>query len=424
MREVIPLKNSHAVVAVPGSKSYTHRMLIAAALSTGKSTIENPLLSDDTKCTMNALKQFGVQMEMQGAHCTIYGKNGVLGETQKPLDLSNSGTSMRLLTAVAALGKGTHILTGTARMQQRPIADLLAGLDQIGVTARSLNGTGCPPVEISGNDSAGGKTRLNCAISSQFLSALLLIGPCLQNGIEITVTDGPVSRPYVDITLGVLHAFGIRVERRGYEWFRVPGLQIYQAGSYTVEPDCSQAGYFWAAAAVTGSTIKVKSISRNSLQGDIRFLELLDAMGCKIITDSDGIGVCGGRLKAIEADMGDMPDLVPTLAVVAAFARGTTIVTNIAHLKDKESDRLAAVINELNRMGIEAGYDDRALSITGGLPHGAEIETYNDHRMAMSFAVAGLRTGNMFIKNERCVEKSFPDFWRVLDGLYPHQHRD
>jgi 3-phosphoshikimate 1-carboxyvinyltransferase len=147
-------------------------------------------------------------------------------------------------------------------------------------------------------------------------------------------------------------------------------------------------------------------------------------MGCKIITDSDGIGVCGGTLKAIEADMGDMPDLVPTLAVVAAFARGTTIVTNIAHLKDKESDRLAAVINELNRMGIEAGYDDRALSITGGQPHGAEIETYNDHRVAMSFAVAGLRTDNMFIKNERCVEKSFPDFWHVFDGLYRHQTRD
>jgi 3-phosphoshikimate 1-carboxyvinyltransferase len=324
---------------------------------------------------------------------------------------------MRLLTAVAALGKGSHILTGTERMQQRPIADLLAGLKQIGVTARSLKGTGCPPVEISGNDTAGGKIRLNCAISSQFLSALLLIGPCLQNGLEITVTHGPVSRPYVDITLEVMQSFGIRIERDGYEWFGVPGNQAYQAGFYTVEPDCSQAGYFWAAAAVTGTVIKVKAISTDSLQGDIRFLELLNAMGCEIITDSGGIAVRGRPLKAIEADMGDMPDLVPTLAVVAAFARGTTLITNIAHLKDKESDRLAAVVNELTKMGIEVGYDNRTLRIIGGQPSGAEIETYDDHRIAMSFAVAGLKAENLFIKNEHCVEKSFPDFWRVFDGL-------
>jgi 3-phosphoshikimate 1-carboxyvinyltransferase len=418
MRKIKPLKSCHADVTVPGSKSYTHRMLIAAALSNGNCSLNNLLLSEDTHCTMNALKQLGVRIELQTGRCTISGKSGALGATQKPIELGNSGTSMRLLTAVAALGKGTHILTGTERMQQRPIADLLAGLKQIGVKARSLHRSGCPPVEVSGKDVVGGKTRLNCATSSQFLSAFLLIGPCTNNGVEITVTAGPVSRPYVDITLGVMQAFGINVERNGYEWFNVPGMQAYQAGSYTVEPDCSQAGYFWAAAAVTGGTIKVKSVSANSLQGDIRFLELLNAMGCKIITESDGIGVCGGPLTAIEADMGDMPDLVPTLAAIAAFARGTTIITNIAHLKDKESNRLAAVVNELTKMGIEAGYDDRALRITGGQPHGAEIETYNDHRIAMSFAVAGLKTDNVFIKNEMCVEKSFPDFWRVFDGLY------
>jgi 3-phosphoshikimate 1-carboxyvinyltransferase len=330
---------------------------------------------------------------------------------------------MRLLTAVAALGQGTHTLTGSERMQLRPIDDLLAGLNQIGISARSLKDTGCPPVEISGKNTAGGKARLNCATSSQFLSALLLIGPCLQNGIEISVTDGPVSRPYVDITLAVMQSFGISFERSGYEWFRVPGRQAYQAGSYTVEPDCSQAGYFWAAAAITGSTIKVKSISADSLQGDIRFLELLKAMGCQVITESGGITVCGAELTAIEADMGDIPDLVPTLAAVAAYARGTTVISNVEHLKDKESDRLSAVVNALTKMGINAAYDNQALRVTGGQPHGAEIETYNDHRIAMSFAIAGLRTQTVLIKNESCVAKSFPDFWRVLDSLYQDQSK-
>jgi 3-phosphoshikimate 1-carboxyvinyltransferase len=225
----------------------------------------------------------------------------------------------------------------------------------------------------------------------------------------------------VDITLEVMQTFDVDFERQGYEWFNVPGLQAYRAGSHTVEPDCSQAGYFWAAAAITGSTIKVKSISANSVQGDIRFLETLSAMGCQVITEPDGIAVRGGRLRAIEADMGDMPDLVPTLAVVAAFAKGTTVVTNIAHLKDKESDRLAAVVNELNKMGIEAEYYDRALRITGGQPHGAEIETYDDHRIAMSYAVAGLKVENVRIQDENCVEKSFPEFWRVFEGLQEEQ---
>jgi 3-phosphoshikimate 1-carboxyvinyltransferase len=185
-----------------------------------------------------------------------------------------------------------------------------------------------------------------------------------------------------------------------------------------VEPDCSQAGYFWAAAAVTGATIKVKDISLDSQQGDIRFLDLLAAMGCKISKDPQSISVTGGSLKAIDADMADMPDLVPTLAVIAAFARGTTIIKNVAHLKGKESDRLDATIRELTKMGIDADCSESALRISGGEPHGAEIQTYNDHRIAMSFAVAGLKTTGIFIKDEACVEKSFPNFWQVLGRLY------
>jgi 3-phosphoshikimate 1-carboxyvinyltransferase len=222
----------------------------------------------------------------------------------------------------------------------------------------------------------------------------------------------------VDITVDVMQKFGITVQRNEYNWFRVPGMQTYRAGAYTVEPDCSQAGYFWAAAAITGITIKVKAISADSRQGDIRLLGLLKTMGCQIIEESDGIGVRGRPLMAVEADMADMPDMVPTLAVVSAFASGKTILKNVAHLQDKESNRLTAVINELSKMGVDARYHDHALIIHGGQPHGAEIETYNDHRIAMSFAVAGLKVAGVSIKNESCVEKSFPNFWEVFDGLY------
>jgi 3-phosphoshikimate 1-carboxyvinyltransferase len=402
MREITPLKLKFAEVAVPGSKSYTHRMLIAAALSNGQCTIHNPLESDDTNLTMAALRQLGVQIDKQVDRCV----------------LGNSGTSMRLLTAVAALAEGEHILTGTDRMQQRPLKDLMDALDQIGVETRSLKNDGFPPIVVVGAPIRGGKIKINCSTSSQFLSALLLIGPCTQKGVEITVTAGPVSRPYVDITVDVMQKVGITVQRNEYNWFRVPGMQTYRAGAYTVEPDCSQAGYFWAAAAITGITIKVKAISADSRQGDIRLLGLLKTMGCQIIEESDGIGVRGRPLMAVEADMADMPDMVPTLAVVSAFASVKTILKNVAHLQDKESNRLTAVINELSKMGVDARYHDHALIIHGGQPHGAEIETYNDHRIAMSFAVAGLKVAGVSIKNESCVEKSFPNFWEVFDGLY------
>ena len=417
MIEVKPLKKKYAEVGVPGSKSYTHRMLIAAALSNGRCIINDPLDSEDTNLTLQALQQIGVRIEKKPNGCIIFGRNGMLGASENLLDLGNSGTSMRFLTAVTALGKGTYVLSGTPRLQQRPIMDLLDGLNQIGVKVRSLKNAGFPPLEVVGAKIAGGNIQLNCSVSSQYLSALLLIGPYTEKGLQINVTAGPVSRPYVDITMDVMHKFGVTVERDAYDRFRVDGGQAYRAGSYTVEPDCSQAGYFWAAAAVTGSTIKVKAISADSRQGDIRFLELLDTMGCKIVEQSDGIGVRGGSLTAVEADMADMPDLVPTLAVVTAFARGTSILKNVAHLKAKESNRLAAVINELAKMGIEAGYDDRALIIKGGKPHGAEIETYDDHRIAMSFAVAGLKVNGVFIKDESCVNKSFPNFWDVMNSL-------
>jgi 3-phosphoshikimate 1-carboxyvinyltransferase len=418
MKDIKPHKINDCKVSVPGSKSYTHRMLIAAALSDGICSIKNALISEDTQFTIEALKQMGVQIEGRGDDMRIYGGGGCLGACAAPIYLGNSGTSMRLLTGVAALGKGTYTLTGTDRMQMRPIKDLLDALQLIGVKARSLKDNDCPPVEVTAATISKDKVDINCQKSSQYLSALLLMAPCTPNGLEIRVTGGPVSRPYVDLTVELMKAFGLRVERDNYRLFKVPGQQIYQAGEYSVEADCSQAAYFWAAAAITGAEIKVGSVSADSFQGDVHFADLLQQMGCRAFKESDGIRVCGAPLSAIEADLADMPDQVPTLAVVAAFAKGTTVIKNVAHLKSKESDRLSATITELNKMGIEAACSENALLIKGGKPKGSIIETYNDHRIAMSFAIAGLNVPGVRIRNEGCVEKSFPGFWKVFEGLY------
>ncbi len=408
----------NAQVSVPGSKSYTHRMLIAAALSNGPCAIQNALDSEDTHLTLEALKKWGVRVEHGQNTIVVHGRGGRLEASAAPIFLGNSGTSMRLLTAVAALAEGRSVLTGTERLQARPIQDLLEGLNQLGVAARSLAGNGCPPVEVAGGGVGGGKAFLNCALSSQFLSALLLIGPCTRDGIEIQVQRGPVSRPYIDITLDTMARFGVHADRNAYEWFRVPGGQHYRSGPYRVEPDCSQAGYFWAAAAVTGSTVVVNGTTPDSRQGDIRLVEILARMGCRVSASASGISVTGGELSATEIDMGDIPDVVPTLAVVAAFARGRTIIRNVAHLKEKESDRLAAVCSELSKMGVKSGYDEDGLWVQGGRPNGAAIDCHNDHRMAMSFAVAGLKAAGVRILDEACVQKSFPAFWEVFEGLY------
>lgn len=417
MIEIRPRQIEQAVVQVPGSKSYTHRYLIAAALSDGRCTLYNVLRSEDTLLTLDALSRMGIPIEKGEQAVAVQGREGELLPVADPIHLGNSGTSIRLLTAVAALGRGRTVLTGSPRLQQRPIGDLLDGLRQAGVFARSLHDNGCPPVEIHGGKIEGGSVDLRCRVSSQFLSALLLIAPCTQKGLDIRVVEGPVSRPYVDMTVHVMEKFGISVRREGYSRFEVGGGQGYRFSDFTVEPDASQAGYFWAAAAVTGGCVTVRGITGTSRQGDARFAEVLRHMGCRMMAEADGITICGGPLRGIEVDMADMPDVVPTLAVVASFAEGTTRITGVGHLKAKESDRLGAVVTELSKMGIDAFCNDSGMEIRGGSPKGARIYTYDDHRVAMSFAVAGLRVPGVLIENETCVEKSFPDFWKVFGGM-------
>ncbi len=418
MIEIRPAKIKNCEISVPGSKSYTHRFLVATALSDGICSIYNALKSEDTLLTLNALRQMGIKIEIEDKRFLVHGMKGGFKPSDEPVYLGNSGTSMRFLTALVSMGKGKYILKGTKRMHERPIQDLLDALNQMGIAAHSINNNGCPPVEIKDGKLKGGKITINCKTSSQYLSAILLIAPFTEQDLEINITKGPVSRPYIDMTIDVMKKFGVNVTRDGYNFFKVRKGQSYKAGSHLLEPDCSQAGYFWAAAAITGGSVRVKGITKDSHQGDVRFTKLLETMGCRVSHEKDGIGITGGSLSAIEADMADMPDMVPTLAVASAFAKGTTVIKNVKHLKAKESDRLTAVVNELSKMGIKASLNDTGMIITGGVPNGAEISTYSDHRIAMSFALAGLNVPGIFIKDEKCVEKSFPDFWNVFNGLY------
>jgi len=419
MIEVIPgTLNEHVEISVPGSKSYTHRTLIAAALSTGTCTLENCLVSEDTRFTQAALNQLGADFQTDPTGLIVHGRDGSWRPSTEPLFLGNSGTSMRLLAAIVVLGEGVYRLMGTTRMHERPIQDLLDALNELDVRAFSIHRDGCPPIEIHAGQLSGGSISINCGTSSQYLSGLLLMAPVLERGLDIHVTDGPVSRPYIDMTLDVMARFGIRYERDGYQSFRVSGNQHYQSGDYVVEPDASQASYFWAAAAVSGITVKVTGFPEDSIQGDLRIVELLEAMGCRVDRRDMGISVTGGPLQGVDVDMGDMPDMVPTLAVVAAFAKGATRIRNVAHLKVKESDRLGAVTTELGKLGIEARQTDDDLIVHGGSPKGAVIHTYDDHRIAMSFSVAGLKTPGVHIENESCVAKSFPKYWDVFRQLY------
>jgi 3-phosphoshikimate 1-carboxyvinyltransferase len=417
MIEIKPHRIGHCRVAVPGSKSYTHRTLIAAALSDGPTTVRNPLRSQDTLLTLAALEKMGAVVADNGETIEIDGLNGRLKPCAEPIYLANSGTSMRLLAGIAALGQGTYTLTGTPRMHHRPIGHLLKALNRLGIAARSTDEDGFPPVEIPGGQATGGEVTINCSVSSQFLSSLLLMAPCTANGLSISVSHGPVSRPYVDMTVDILSRFGIGVRREGYTRFDVAGNQPYHQGDYMVEADASQAGYFWGAAAITGGSVTVEGVSGDSSQGDVGLARVFESMGCRVDRHPQGITVTGGDLKAVTVDMADMPDMVPTLAVVAAFADGTTVIENVAHLKAKESDRLTATCTELKKMGVAAAAEKDRLLVTGGAAHGADIETYDDHRMAMSFAMAGLVVPGVRILEPHCVEKSFPTFWEVWKTL-------
>jgi len=415
MIEITPVGKIATTLAVPGSKSLTQRALIAASLADGTSRLVGPLDSEDTEYSSKALGQMGMDIEKGADSWTVKGNGGRIAASSEPIYLGNNGTATRFLTSVAALGHSSYLIDGDERMHQRPIGPLMQALQGWGVEIRSLHGTGCPPLAIDSHGLQGGGTVLPEGKSSQYLSSLLLVAPYAARPATLRVEGEVLSKPYVAMTLAVMAEFGIEVEAApDFSSFNIP-QGCYRAREYLIEGDASNASYFWAAAAVTGGRVTVSNVPVPSLQGDAMLVPLLGRMGCEVTREGNGLSVAAARpLEGITVDMGDMPDVVPTLAVVAAFAEGPTRITNIAHLRIKECDRLSAVVAELTKLGAKVEEFPDAMIIHGdggrGL-HGAEIETYKDHRMAMCFAVAGLRIPGVRITGEGCVAKSFPDFW-------------
>lgn len=408
-------------VTLPGSKSMTHRALVAAGLAGGGSTLRGALLCEDTELTMGGLRRLGVGVEPAGDLVRVTGAGAAIaaGGTGGVLDLGNSGTSYRFMLPLAALGRGAYRLQGTPRMHGRPVGALVEALRALGAEVDYLEAEGFPPVEVKARGLAGGRVRIAGDTSSQFVSALLLAGPFCKRDLEVEVTGSLVSGPYVDMTLDVMGRFGITVERRGYAFFRVQAGQTYVPRDLLVEGDVSSASYFWAAAAVTGGEIATENIDAGKTrQGDIGLLDILDAMGCDVSRGPGGVRVRGGELRGIEADLSAMPDMVPTLAAVALFARGRTAIRNVPHLRYKESDRLGAVALCWRRLGADVRELPDGLVIEGRAPlNGAVLDPQNDHRMAMSIAVVGLKVPGVVLENRECVAKSFPTFWDLWGRL-------
>ena len=399
----------NAVVQAPPSKSYTNRALVVAALANGKSEIKNPLFSDDTKYMALALENFGIRIEKKDKKLIVHGTGGSLITPKEKIFAGNAGTTMRFITTLASLAKGDTIITGDKRMQERPIADLLDSLNQLGVRSESNNGF--PPVKIYGGSFNGGNVKLKGDTSSQYLSSILMCAPYAKNDLSIEITGNLASKPYVDITFDVMKNFGVDAKNINYKKFTVMHGKKYKPRNYEIEGDASNASYFFAAAAVTKGKVTVKNINPKSVQGDIKFAGILEKMGCKVTKGRDFIKVEGCSLKSIDVDMNEMPDIVPTLAVVSLFADSTTIIRNVPNLRFKESDRLRDLASELRKIGAGVEELEDGLKIKRKRLKKAIIETYNDHRMAMSFAISGLNISGIRIKNPSCVNKSFPDFW-------------
>ncbi len=421
MEEIKPKPQLKATLRMPGSKSITHRALITASMASGESWLFNFLDCEDTRYTMDALQKLGAQFSIEGDSLKVGGTGGKFwpAPVRKEIYLGNSGTSIRLLLSVVALCRGEFFLTGTDRMLKRPIAPLVMALNQLGVEASCVKKNGCPPVSVRANGISGGRVHIKGDESSQFISSLLLSGPYAENSVEIKVPGKLASKPYVDITIDVMEQFGVEVENYSYRSFRVPSNQKYRPKEFIIEGDVSSASYFWAAAAVTGGTVVTENIYPfNTRQGDIRFLEILERMGCSIEKKSDQVVVHGGKLSGIEVDMNSMPDMVPTLAAIALFSDGKTSIRNVHHLRLKESDRLHAIVLEWKRLGGRVEEIDDGIIIHGGVRlSGAMMESHNDHRMAMSLAVVGLRVPGVRITNKKCVQKSFPKFWQLWNRL-------
>jgi 3-phosphoshikimate 1-carboxyvinyltransferase len=426
--EIVPLaKPLNATVTVPGSKSITNRALVLAALAAPGCTVCDALRSEDTEVMVDCLKRLGWLVRADWTANTIevcrdqsheqVEDDEWIPHGRAELFVGNSGTTIRFLTALLALGEGTYRLDGIPRMRERPIRDLLDALKQLGVDVRSDFENGCPPVTVNAHGLRGGRVQIKADVSSQFLSALLLVCPFARGDTTIEVAGTMVSEPYVEMTLRLLRLLGLRAEEEAPGRYRVPGHQSYCGGSIGVEPDASSASYFWAGAAIAGGRVTVSGLTRESLQGDVRFVDVLAQMGCRVEECEAGITVHGGKLHGADVDMNDISDTVMTLGAVACFADGPTTIRNVAHIRHKETDRIAALATELRKFGAEVEERADGLTITPHQLTGCQVDTYNDHRMAMSLALVGLKVPGVVIRNPGCVAKTYPGFWGDLAAL-------
>jgi len=419
-----PIAKVDGEVNLPGSKSLSNRALLLAALAEGKTEIRNLLDSDDIRHMLNALTKLGVIYELSEDKtvCRVTGNAGAFTNAEAlELFLGNAGTAMRPLCAALCLGKGEYTLTGEPRMEERPIAALIDALRLAGCDIECIKNEGYPPLKISASGMRGGKVSIDGSISSQFLTALLMAAPMAQEDMEIMIVGELVSKPYILITLDIMQKFGISVENDDFKLFRVNGRQTYLAPEvFMVEGDASSASYFMAAAAIKGGTVKVTGIGKSSVQGDVQFASVLEDMGAKIEWGEEFITVRSGKLKGVDQDMNHIPDAAMTISTTALFAEGKTAIRNIYNWRVKETDRLFAMATELRKLGVDVVEGEDFIEITP-IPLSelklAEIDTYDDHRIAMCFSLVALSNTPVIINDPGCTSKTFPDYFDKLRSI-------
>ncbi len=413
------LRPLHARIALPGSKSITNRALLLAAMASGRSTIESALLSDDTRYMTAALRALGFRIEVDEAarRITVDGLGGAIPASSADLFVGGAGTAMRFIVGFLTLGQGRYRIDGNQRMRQRPIGPLLDAMQRLGATVYDERDNRCPPVIVETRGTfGGGETTIDARESSQFVSAMLMPAALWPRGLKLRVI-GDTARPFIEMTLRLMAEWGVRGEIRG-DLIVVPGGQTYRAGRFVVEPDASAAGYFAAAAALCGGDVTIEGLRPDSVQGDIGFFNVLEKMGATIAWSDEGVVVSGtGSLRGVDVAMNAMPDMAATLAAIAPFASSPTRIREVGFIRFHESDRLRAIATELRRLGATAEDFNDGIAIEPSRLAPAAVETYDDHRIAMSFAITGLRLPGVKIRNPACVSKTFPDFFERLARL-------
>lgn len=407
-------------VSVPGSKSITNRALMLAALGGGECVINGALFSDDSRAFINCLINLGfsVSADEKNSRVTVKGENGNIPNRNAEINVASAGTAARFLTVMLSFAGGEYVLNSSEQMKKRPMEELISALRGAGVKIECLEEEFHFPFKIISDGVKADKITINTDVSSQFASAILMSAPILKNGLKIITTGGRTSGAYINITLNVMRSFGIPFDKNGAEYF-VPN-SFYHIDSYGVEPDFSAASYFYAAGAVLGRETRVNGLGLNSIQGDRKFLSVLEKMGCSVKEDS-GVAVLysDGNLRGVEVDMNDFSDQALTLAAIAPFARGATKIKNIGHIRLQECDRIGAITENLTRLGVKCLSDDNSVTIFGeGNINPARLPTYNDHRVAMSFALTGLKNGGVEIENPSCTKKTFENYFSVFEELY------